>query len=268
MKKKRADVLLYEKGIVDSREKGKRLIMQGLVFVGTLRVDKPGERLDEDVDIYVKDNPLIYVGRGGLKLEKAIDEFKIDLKDTITMDIGASTGGFTDCMLKEGAIKVYAVDVGYGQLDWSLRNDQRVIVMERTNIRNVIPEDIGEKLDFISIDVSFISLGLVLPVAKSLLKKDGEIVALIKPQFEAGKDNVGKKGIVRDKNIHIKVLQEIIDMSTNLALGVKNLSFSPITGAKGNIEFLIHLVNNSKSIYRQDNIHNLVEQAHNTLIEF
>lgn len=265
MNKKRADVLLFEKGLVDSREKGKRIIMEGSVFIGTTRIDKPGEKFDEDVDIYIKTNPLAYVSRGGLKLEKAIEEFDINLKDKITMDIGASTGGFTDCMLKEGANKVYAVDVGYGQLDWELRNDSRVIVMERTNIRNVTTDDIEDKLDFISIDVSFISLKLVLPVAKSLLKENGEIVALIKPQFEAGKDKVGKKGIIRDKNTHIDVLKSIIKFSNTIDLGVANLSFSPITGAKGNIEFLIHLINNRESKIDDSYIINLVDDAHNSL---
>ncbi|MGN9164134.1 TlyA family RNA methyltransferase [Tissierellaceae bacterium HCP3S3_D8] len=265
MSKKRADILLYEKGLVDSREKGKRVIMEGLVFVGTMRIDKPGDKIDEDADIYIKDNPLIYVGRGGLKLEKAIEEFQIDLKDSITMDIGASTGGFTDCMLKNGASKVYAVDVGYGQLDWSLRSDSRVIVMERTNIRNVEQNDIEDRLDFISIDVSFISLNLVLPVAKSLLKENGEIVALIKPQFEAGRDKVGKKGIVRDREIHVEVLQDIMNISEDLGLGVNSMSFSPVTGAKGNIEFLIHLVNNAESRYAHNMIGALVDEAHSTL---
>lgn len=243
MVKKRADLLLFEKGLVDSREKGKRVIMEGSVFVGNERVDKPGEKIDEDLDIYIKENPIKYVSRGGLKLEKAIEEFSIDLQDKICMDIGASTGGFTDCMLQEGAKKVYALDVGYGQLDWSLRNNPAVVVMERTNIRHVEVDDIDDLLDFISIDVSFISLKLVLPVAKKLLRAKGEIVALIKPQFEAGREKVGKKGIVREKSTHIEVLNSIVNFSQDLGLKVNNISYSPVKGAKGNIEFLIYLAN-------------------------
>ena len=211
--KKRVDILLVEKGLVESREKAKRIIMEGSVFVGNKRIDKPGEKLDEDVELVIKDNPLTYVSRGGLKLEKAIKLFNIDLFNKVAMDIGASTGGFTDCMLQNGVSKVFAVDVGYGQLDWRLRNDPRVIVMERTNIRNVTYEDINEKIDFITIDVSFISLKLVLPVAKSLLNEDGEVVALIKPQFEAGRDKVGKKGIVREKDTHCEVISSIVEFS-------------------------------------------------------
>lgn len=265
MVKKRADLLLYEKGLADSREKAKRIIMEGSAFVGTMRIDKPGEKLEEDVEIYIKSNPLIYVSRGGLKLEKAIEEFNLVLNHKVAMDIGSSTGGFTDCMLKNGAKKVYAIDVGYGQLDWSLRNDPRVVVMERTNIRNVTEEQIGDKIDFISIDVSFISLELVLPIAKKLLKEDGEIIALVKPQFEAGKEKVGKNGIVRDKKIHIEVLESIIRYVASIGLGVLNISFSPITGAKGNVEFLIHLGNNMKNIILQDDIEDIVNQAHITL---
>ena len=205
MEKKRADVLLYEKGLVDSREKAKRIIMEGIVYVGNKRIDKPGEKLDLDSDIYIKDNPIIYVSRGGLKLEKAIKVFDLNLKDKIAIDIGASTGGFTDCMLQNGVKKVYAIDVGYGQLDWKIRQDPRVVVMERTNIRNVTEDHIGEIVDFISIDVSFISLKLVLPVAKKLIdRENGLIMALIKPQFEAGREKVGKKGLVRDKKFILK----------------------------------------------------------------
>lgn len=243
MAKKRADILLYDKGLVSSREKGKRLIMSGSVYIGTRRIDKPGESIDENAEIYIKDNPLKYVSRGGLKLEKAIDEFNLNLNGASCMDIGASTGGFTDCMLQNGASKVYAVDVGYGQLDWKLRNNEKVHVMDRTNIRNVQYEDVGEYLDFISIDVSFISLSLVLPVAKSLLKEGGQIVALIKPQFEAGKDKVGKKGIVRDKGTHLEVMQKIISICKELDIRTRSLTFSPVTGAKGNIEYLIHVTN-------------------------
>lgn len=264
MGKKRADILLFEKGLVDSREKGKRVIMEGAVFIGTRRVDKPGDYIDENEDIMVKVNPLIYVGRGGLKLEKAIEIFDLNLEAITAMDIGASTGGFTDCMLRSGASKVYAVDVGYNQLDWKLRNDPRVVVMERTNIRNVKKEDIGEDMDFISIDVSFISLKLVLPVAKSLLSGNGEIVALIKPQFEAGRAKVGKNGIVRDADTHLEVLKGIVEFSNEIGLKSNALTYSPVTGAKGNIEFLIHLKNNGDSI-EEDYILGVIEESHNTL---
>lgn len=263
--KKRADVILYEKGLVDSREKGKRVIMEGSVFVGTLRIDKPGEKLDEDVDITIKENPNIYVSRGGLKLEKAINFFNLSLKDKVGMDIGSSTGGFTDCMLKNGASKVFAIDVGYGQLDWKLRNDPKVVVMERTNIRNVKPEDINETIDFTSIDVSFISLRLVLPVAKTLLSEDGEVLALIKPQFEAGRDKVGKKGIIKDKNTHFEVIKNISDFCTELGFGIEGLTYSPITGATGNIEFLICLKNGSMDSIEDDRIWTIIEEAHSTL---
>lgn len=266
MAKKRADIVLFEKGLAKSRERAKRLIMEGIVYIGTLRVDKPGERIDEDSEIYIKGDTLAYASRGGLKLEKAIEEFKIDLKEIIAMDIGASTGGFTDCMLQNGAEKVYAVDVGYGQLDWKLRNDPRVVVMERTNIRNVVSEDIEDILDFISIDVSFISLKLVLPVAKTLLREDGEVVALVKPQFEAGKDRVGKKGIIRDKEVHVDVLNSIFKFSKEIGFGVRDIVFSPVTGAKGNIEFLIHLKNNEESLIDEDFIATIVEDAHSKLL--
>lgn len=263
--KKRADVVLYEKGLVESREKAKRVIMEGTVFIGNERVSKPGDKIDEEANIYIKDNPIKYVSRGGLKLEKAIQEFGLNLEDSVAMDIGASTGGFTDCMLKEKASKVYAVDVGYGQLDWSLRQDPRVVVMERTNIRNITGEDLEDELDFISIDVSFISLKLVLPVAKSLMKDKAELIALIKPQFEAGREKVGKNGIVREKETHIEVIKSIVDFLEDIGLGPKQLSFSPITGAKGNIEFLIHAVNNGEALVDIDSINAVVELAHNSL---
>jgi len=262
--KKRADVILFEKGLVDSREKGKRVIMEGSVFIGTLRIDKPGEKLDENAEIIIKENPNIYVSRGGLKLEKAINFFELSLEDKVAMDIGSSTGGFTDCMLKNRASKVFAVDVGYGQLDWKLRNDSKVVVMERTNIRNIKPEDIGEVIDFISIDVSFISLKLVLPIAKTLLSENGEVLALIKPQFEAGKGKVGKKGIVRDRNIHFEVIRNISDFSTELGLGICGLTYSPITGATGNIEFLICLKKGTSHLIEDNMIWEIIEEAHST----
>jgi len=262
MSKVRADVLLFEKGLVDSREKAKRLIMEGSVFIGTQRVDKPGEKFDEDVEIYIKGNPIKYVSRGGLKLEKAMEKFNIDLNDNITMDIGASTGGFTDCMLQNKARKVFAVDVGYGQLDWKLRNHEDVVVMERTNIRNVTREDIIDIIDFISIDVSFISLELVLPVAYDLLSDNGGVVALIKPQFEAGKEKVGKNGIIRDKKVHVEVIEKVLKFSKELGFGIEGLDYSPITGAKGNIEFITYLKKGSEKNIDIKEIENIVDLAH------
>lgn len=264
MGKKRADVLLFEKGLVDSRQKGKIVIMEGSVYVGTRRIDKPGEYVEESEDIIIKTNPIIYVSRGGLKLEKAIESFDLDLSQLIAMDIGASTGGFTDCMLRNGVKKVFAVDVGYGQLDWKLRNDPRVIVMERTNIRNVSKDDIGEEIDFVSIDVSFISLTLVLPVAKKLISHNGEIVALVKPQFEAGRDRVGKKGIVSDKKTHFDTIKKVVEFSKEIGLIANSLTFSPITGTTGNIEFLLYLKNDGDCI-DDDFILNKILEAHNIL---
>lgn len=265
MEKKRADVLLFEKGLVDSREKARRIIMEGTVFVDDRRIDKPGEKIDIGSPIKIKKNPLIYVSRGGLKLEKAISSFNIDLEGKIAMDIGASTGGFTDCMLKEGAEKVYAIDVGYGQLDWKLRNDPRVIVRERTNIRYVTKEDIDEIVDFISIDVSFISLRLVLPVAKELLSNEGHIVALIKPQFEAGRNKVGKKGIVKDKNVHKEVIRNIVEFCESIKLSVVNLDYSPITGTTGNIEFLAYIAKKEEQSVIDETIRKVIDDAHENL---
>jgi len=264
MAKKRADLLLFEKGLVESREKAKRVIMEGAVFVGTDRIDKPGQSLDENAEIWVKKNPIKFVSRGGLKLEKAISSFDLNLKDQVAMDMGASTGGFTDCMLKEGAKKVYAVDVGYGQLDWSLRSDPRVLVKERTNIRYLQESDIDEKLDFISIDVSFISLKHILPVAYKLLKEDGRVVALIKPQFEAGRDKVGKKGIIKDKLIHKEVIESVLSFSENIGLYPLGLTFSPITGTGGNVEFLACFSKNTNNI-DDKLIDRVIEDAHTEL---
>jgi len=239
--KTRIDVLLVKKGLLETREKAKTTIMAGMVYVDNQKVDKPGTLVDEDLNIEVRGDVLPYVSRGGLKLEKALKSFHISLQGKKAMDIGASTGGFTDCMLQNGASKVYSVDVGYGQLAWKLRQDERVINMERTNVRYLKPEQIGEELDFISIDVSFISLKLVLPVAKSILKEDGEIVCLVKPQFEAGREKVGKKGVVRDKNVHIKVIETIIDFVQSIDLSVIGLDYSPVKGPEGNIEYLLYL---------------------------
>ncbi|MGI5949655.1 TlyA family RNA methyltransferase [Peptoniphilus sp.] len=243
MAKVRADVLLVEKGIIDSREKAKRLIMEGKVFVGTQRVDKPGEQLKDDVTFNVKGLEDTFVSRGGHKLEKMIKKHSICLDGKYCVDIGASTGGFTECMLKYGAKKVYAIDVGYNQLDYKLRIDDRVVSMEKTNIRYLDFDLIEEPIDFISIDVSFISLELVLPVASKLMSENSSIVALIKPQFEAGKDKVGKGGIVRDKNVHIEVLKKIYDLVKELNLNIVDITNSPIKGTNGNIEFLIYIKN-------------------------
>jgi 23S rRNA (cytidine1920-2'-O)/16S rRNA (cytidine1409-2'-O)-methyltransferase len=240
MKKERLDVLITQKGFFDSREKSKRAIMAGVVMVDGQRVDKAGTEVKIDSEITIKENPIKYVSRGGLKLEKAIKEYGIRLENCVCMDIGASTGGFTDCMLQNGASKVFSVDVGYGQLDWKLRNEPKVVNMERTNIRSVTLEQIGEKLDFVSIDVSFISLKKVIPVAYELLRDGGEIVFLIKPQFEAGRENVGKHGVVRDIKIHDSVVNDLVKFAAEFGFLIKKVTFSPIKGPKGNIEYLCY----------------------------
>ena len=241
MSKQRIDVLLVEKGFFESREKAKASIMAGIVYVDNQKVDKAGEEVKEDAVIEVRGNACPYVSRGGLKLEKAVNNFGLILQDKICMDMGASTGGFTDCMLQNGAIKVYAVDVGYGQLDWKLRTDERVVCMERTNVRYLTENEVPDKLDFVSIDVSFISLTKVLPVAYNLTSENGEVVCLIKPQFEAGREQVGKKGVVRDSKVHQEVIEKVVNFSRELGFKIKNLSFSPIKGPEGNIEFLLYL---------------------------
>lgn len=241
MEKERLDMLLVKKGFFPSREKARGSIMAGMVNVNGIREDKPGARFEEDCEIEIKQNINPYVSRGGLKLEKAMAVFGISLEGKVAMDIGASTGGFTDCMLKNGAVKVFAVDVGYGQLAWELRNDERVINMERTNIRYVKPEDISSFLDFASIDVSFISLRKVLPVAWELLNAQGEVLCLIKPQFEAGREKVGKHGVVRDIGVHREVVEGIIGFSRETGFNVKGLTYSPIKGPEGNIEYLLYL---------------------------
>ncbi len=241
MAKERLDVLLVKKGFFETREKARSAVMAGVVFVNNSKEDKSGTKFSEDCEIYVKENINPYVSRGGLKLEKAMKAFGIDLKDKIALDIGASTGGFTDCMLKNGAAKVYAIDVGYGQLAWELRNDPRVVCMERTNIRYVKPEDIDELADFATIDVSFISLKKVLPAVKNLLKENAEVVCLIKPQFEAGREKVGKHGVVRDPDVHREVVDGIVDMALSIGFKVKDISFSPIKGPEGNIEYLLYI---------------------------
>ena len=240
MRKKRLDSLLVERGIIQSRERAKGLILSGDVRVNGNPVNKAGTLIDENAEIEItKDIP--YVSRGGLKLEKAIKEFNINVKDKVAIDVGASTGGFTDCLIQYGAKKVYAVDVGYGQLAWKLRNDPRVVIIERKNVRYIKPSDIGEPVDIATIDVSFISLKLVLPVVKNLLKENGEIIALIKPQFEVGKGEVGKGGIVKDEEKHKKVISEIKSFAIDSGFKVLNVTESPIAGQKGNVEFLIYL---------------------------
>lgn len=244
--KERLDLLLVQKGMAPSREKAKAMIMEGNVFVNHQREDKAGSMIKEDSLIEIHGNTLKYVSRGGLKLEKAMTNFQISLEDKICMDIGASTGGFTDCMLQNGAKKVYAVDVGYGQFAWKLRCDERVVCMEKTNIRYVTPSDIEDTIDFASVDVSFISLTKVLEPAKALLSESGEMVCLIKPQFEAGRDKVGKKGVVRDKQVHKEVILKIMDFAEGIGFEIRNLEYSPIKGPEGNIEYLLYLKKNIK----------------------
>ena len=239
--KERLDVLLVQRGLAPSREKAKAMIMEGNVYVNNQKEDKAGASFDDQIPIEVRGNTLKYVSRGGLKLEKAMKQFDIRLGACVCMDIGASTGGFTDCMLQNGASKVFAVDVGYGQFAWKLRQDPRVVCMEKTNIRYVTPEDIGEPLDFASVDVSFISLTKVLGPAKELLKENGQMVCLIKPQFEAGREKVGKKGVVRDQKVHLEVIEKVMDFATSIGFSVKNLEYSPIKGPEGNIEYLVHI---------------------------
>ncbi|MBP3241718.1 MAG: TlyA family RNA methyltransferase [Oribacterium sp.] len=242
LKKERLDVLLVNKGLSESREKAKRTIMAGIVYVNGEKEDKAGTTFDPEVEIEVRGNVLPYVSRGGLKLEKAIKEFGVSCEGKVCLDIGASTGGFTDCMLQNGAVKVFAIDVGHGQLDWKLRNDERVVCMEKTNIRYVKPEDLGELASLVSIDVSFISLQLVLPVVKTLIKDDCQVVCLIKPQFEAGRDQVGKKGVVRDKKVHVEVIEKTLSFAYSIGFELKGLTFSPIKGPEGNIEYLAELM--------------------------
>ncbi|KXG76811.1 TlyA family RNA methyltransferase [Thermotalea metallivorans] len=268
--KNRIDILLVEKGFFDSREKARKSIMAGLVFADNQRIDKCGTKVDGDAKIEIKGNAIPYVSRGGFKLEKAIHEFGISLTGLVALDIGASTGGFTDCMLKNGAKKVYAIDVGYGQLAWELRQDHRVVVMERTNIRHVKKEDFSETIDFASIDVSFISLKLVLPVVNALVKPGGEVVCLIKPQFEAGREKVGKKGVVKDIKVHKEVISNILNFAIENTYSVKGLSYSPIKGPEGNIEYLAYLINGTvdemkNSIELEPFIENVVHASHKHL---
>ena len=243
--KQRLDVILVEKGLAASREKAKAMIMAGIVYVNGQKEDKAGTSFDEKAadTVEIRGNTLPYVSRGGLKLEMAVEHFGVELKDRVCMDVGASTGGFTDCMLQNGARKVFSIDVGRGQLDWKLRNDPRVVCMEKTNMRYVTAEDLGEKADFASIDVSFISLTKILLPVKACMKEEGEVVCLIKPQFEAGREKVGKKGVVRDKKVHEEVIRMVMQYASEIGFSLLHLDYSPIKGPEGNIEYLLHLMN-------------------------
>lgn len=266
--KERLDVLLVKRNLAVSREKAKAVIMAGEVYVDGQKEDKAGSMFQDSVRIEVRGNTLPYVSRGGLKLEKAMTHFSVSLEGKVCLDVGASTGGFTDCMLQNGAKRVYAIDVGHGQLDWKLRNDPRVVCMEKTNIRYVVPDDIGEQADFSSIDVSFISLTKVLLPVRELLGDKGEIVCLIKPQFEAGREKVGKKGVVRDPAVHLEVVEKVIDYAKSISFEILNLEFSPIKGPEGNIEYLLYLrklENGQESEGMTLNFAQVVESAHETL---
>ncbi len=262
--KKRLDVLLVERLYAETRSKAQAIIMSGNVYVNGQKADKPGTSFEETVEIEVRGAVCPYVSRGGLKLEKALRDFGVNPQGFVCSDSGASTGGFTDCLLQQGAKKVFAIDVGYGQLDWKIRNDERVVVMERTNIRNVTPEDLGEPLDLSVVDVSFIGLEIVLPAIRDLLKPTGQVLCLIKPQFEAGKDNVGKKGVVRDPRIHRQVLDNFVALAQRLDFKILGLTFSPVKGPEGNIEFLGHLTLAEAPGIQPDTA-DVVAQAHKTL---
>lgn len=263
-KKERLDLLLVEKGIITSRERAKACIMEGKVYVNGQKVDKAGEKVSVNADIEYRGATLNYVSRGGLKLEKAMKTYGISLENKVCMDIGASTGGFTDCMLQNKASKVFSVDVGYGQFAWKLRIDERVVCMERTNIRYVTLENIGEPLDFASIDVSFISLKKIMPATLNLLKDDGEVVALIKPQFEAGREKVGKKGVVREISTHKEVVYGIVDFLIKQDLNVLGVGYSPIKGPEGNREYLVYFTKdkNKESNFKREDVDTVVEASH------
>lgn len=275
--KERLDVLLVRQGLAESREKAKAVIMSGSVYVNGQKEDKAGTMFDvEKARLEVRGNTLKYVSRGGLKLEKAVEQFQVELGGKVCMDIGASTGGFTDCMLQNGAAKVYAVDVGHGQLAWKLRNDERVICMEKTNFRYMVREDIAEELDFASVDVSFISLDKILGPAYNLLKPNAQMVCLIKPQFEAGREKVGKKGVVREPAVHKEVIEAVLAFTLTKGFGLLHLDFSPIRGPEGNIEYLMHLVKKDPVAaafdavdfvrnHYADEIDEIVASAHKTL---
>ncbi len=263
MAKVRLDVLMVDRQLAESREKARAIIMSGQVFSGSQRLDKPGAMVDPETELTIHGDVCPYVSRGGLKLEKALAYFGVDPTDLVCSDSGASTGGFTDCLLQHGARKVFAIDVGYGQLAWKIRSDPRVVTMERTNIRYVTPEQLGEPLDLSVVDVSFISLKLVLPVLATLLRPDGQVLCLIKPQFEAGRERVGKKGVVRDAAVHTDVVTEICRFAEQTGFGVLGLTFSPVKGPEGNIEFLAHLRRGAASVPRDEA--QVVQAAHQTL---
>ena len=264
MKKIRLDQLVFDLGLAESRERAKTTVMSGLVFVNGQRADKPGMQVSPDVNVEVKGTALPYVSRGGLKLEKALKVFPIDVNGKVCIDCGASTGGFTDVLLKNGAAKVYSVDVGYGQLAWSLRNDERVVNMERTNIRYISSEQIPEPLDICVMDLSFISVKLVLPAVCALLKDDAQLVCLIKPQFEAGREEVGKKGVVRDKAVHLSVIESVLSFAPTVGMTVMGLDFSPIKGPEGNREYLCYM---KKGVHEAglSNAAAVVEASHESL---
>ena len=266
--KERLDVLLVKKNLAESREKAKAVIMAGIVYVDDQKEDKAGSMFEETAKIEVRGSTLKYVSRGGLKLEKAMTHFGVTLDQKICMDVGASTGGFTDCMLQNGAVKVYSVDVGHGQLAWKLRNDPRVVCMEKTNIRYVTPEEIPDKIQFVSIDVSFISLTKVLGPVKALMEPDGQVVCLIKPQFEVGREKVGKKGVVRERSVHLEVIRMVAAFAGSIGFEALHLEFSPIKGPEGNTEYLLHLRNDAGgNVYENSSIdaEEIVNQAHETL---
>ena len=266
--KERLDVLLVKKNLAESREKAKAVIMAGIVYVDDQKEDKAGSMFEETAKIEVRGSTLKYVSRGGLKLEKAMTHFGVTLDQKICIEVGASTGGFTDCMLQNGAVKVYSVDVGHGQLAWKLRNDPRVVCMEKTNIRYVTPEEIPDKIQFVSIDVSFISLTKVLGPVKALMEPDGQVVCLIKPQFEAGREKVGKKGVVRERSVHLEVIRMVAAFAGSIGFEALHLEFSPIKGPEGNIEYLLHLRNDAGgNVYENSSIdaEEIVNQAHETL---
>lgn len=263
--KKRLDALMVERGLAPDTVQAQALIMAGKVYAAGQKADKPGEDYKEDTPIEFRGDALRYVSRGGLKLEKALEVFPLNLQGAVCCDFGASTGGFTDCMLQNGAQKTYAFDVGYGQLAWSLRQDARVVSRERTNVRHLTPSDVGEPIDFISIDVSFISLALVLPAAYALLKPGGAVVCLIKPQFEAQRDQVGKKGVVSDRQVHLSVIQKVVACAKALKFNVKGLSFSPVKGPEGNIEYLLYLVRETPDGQAINDVQKIVEDAHQAL---
>ena len=265
----RLDQYLVQHGMIQSRERAKALIMAGVVFVNEQKVDKAGEMIKEDAKVEVRGHDIGYVSRGGLKLEKAMQCFPLTPRGKVCMDIGASTGGFTDCMLQNGAVKVFSVDVGHGQLAWKLRNDPRVVCMEKTNIRYVTPQDIDDVLDFASVDVSFISLTKVLGPARELLADGGEMVCLIKPQFEAGREKVGKKGVVRDKSVHEEVIDKVVSFALSIGFSVLHLEYSPIKGPEGNIEYLVHLKKEAEAeqagVEESVDVQKVVDAAHGEL---